>query len=249
MAATVTIDVNLAGTISLTFKNTAGALTDPSAMTLAITDSLGTAKTPITLADLPTPLIKDGTGLYHYTYTVGGTDPTGVWIIRCDATISTIAVACEVTWNVYTTAALWVSVGEVKSYALVNYTALNWSTGVPFTNEDSFNAFLQGFLIPRAQGHVNSYCHRDFAVDYTGSTIPEEIRDICARAAANMVQYLVMNKMGPLVTTAGGYKLRIPTQEVLPDELKRLLEPWITHTPYVKSTSYKTAAIADAWDE
>jgi len=230
MAATVSIDVNLAGTISLTFKNTAGTLTDPSSMTLAITDSLGTAKTPITLADLPTPLIKDGIGLYHYTYTVGGTDPTGVWIIRCDATISTIAVATEVTWNIYTTGSLWVSVGEVKQYSLVKWSDLNYLTTppTPFANEDSYNAFLQGFLIPRAQGHVNSYCQRDFDVDYTGSTIPEEIRDICARAASNMIQYMVMNKLGALITTGAGYKLRIPTQEVITPELAKLLDPWVT---------------------
>jgi hypothetical protein len=68
-------------------------------------------------------------------------------------------------------------------------------------------------------------------VDYP-SAIPDAIKDICARATSNMVQYLVMNKTGPLIRISD-YKISMPQQDVLPDDLKKLLEPWVT---YVKTT-------------
>jgi hypothetical protein len=126
----------------------------------------------------------------------------------------------------------WTTASEVKRYAPVKWDALNYNATTdppaPFGNEAAFNSFLADTLIPRAQGHINAFCKRDFDADYpTG--IPEDVKDVCARAVANMVQYMVMNKMGPLIRT-GDYQISIPKQAVLTDELKDDLAAYVTKT-------------------
>jgi hypothetical protein len=121
----------------------------------------------------------------------------------------------------------WTTAAEVKKYALVKWDSLDYSTSpaAPFANEAAFDSFLTDILIPRAQAHINRHCRRDFDADYL-SGVPEDIKDICARVAANMIQYMVMNKMGPLIR-AGDYQLSIPRQAVLTDEIKADLAEYV----------------------
>lgn len=145
----------------------------------------------------------------------------------------------------------WTTSTLVKQYALVKWDSLNYLVNppTPFGNEAAFDGFLVDYLIPAAQGHIKAYCSRDFDVEYVGSTLPEAIQDICARAAANMIQYLVMNKMGPLIRT-GDYQLSIPDQSVLTPDLRQLLAPWrLQRTGHVVASSYKTHEIRRRWDE
>lgn len=141
---------------------------------------------------------------------------------------------------------VWATCQDVRRYALIKWDSLNYATNTPFASENDFDQFLSGTLIPRAQAHINAFCRRDFDLDYL-SGVPEAVKDVAARATANMVQYLVMNKMGPLIQT-GDFKLKIPTQAVLTDELKALLMPWVKRTPRATSTPYKTREIQDTWD-
>jgi hypothetical protein len=132
---------------------------------------------------------------------------------------------------------------------MVKWDSLNYVTSppAPFADEAAFNSFLTATLIPRAQGHINAHCKRDFDVDYAASSIPEAIKDVAARATANMIQYLVMNKMGPLIRT-GDFQISIPQQAVLTKELKDLLAPWVKRAGHVKATDWKTKEITDTWD-
>jgi hypothetical protein len=143
----------------------------------------------------------------------------------------------------------WVDSATVKKYALVKWSSLNYDekTSAPFANEAAFDTFLTSTLIPRAQGHINAFCKRDFDTDYPDG-VPGAIADVAARAAANMIQYLVMNRMGPLIQT-GDFKVKIPTQAVLTDELKALLAPWVKLIPYTKGSKYQTRQIEDRWGE
>jgi hypothetical protein len=140
----------------------------------------------------------------------------------------------------------WTTASEVRKYALVKHDSLNYTTGTPFTNETAFDAFLTGTLIPRAQAHITAYCKRDFDTDYPDG-IPDAIKDIAARATANMIQYLVMNRMGPLIRT-GDYQISIPDQSVLTMELRDLLRPWVRRAGHLKATDWKTKEITDTWD-
>jgi hypothetical protein len=143
----------------------------------------------------------------------------------------------------------WTTASEVRKYALVKWDSLNYVTTppTPFATETAFDTFLTDALIPRAQNHINASCKRDFDVDYpTG--IPDAIKDVAARATANMIQYLVMNKMGPLIRT-GDYQISIPEQAVLTKELRDLLASWIRRAGHVKVTPYKTDDIRELWDE
>ena len=140
----------------------------------------------------------------------------------------------------------WIGASEVRQYAIVKWDSLNYASGQPFADESAFNEFLTNTLIPRAQGHINAFCKRDFDVDYpTG--IPDAIKDVAARASANMIQYLVMNKMGPLIRV-GDYKTSIPEQAVLTKELRDLLAPWVKRGGHVKATDWKTKEITETWD-
>ena len=143
----------------------------------------------------------------------------------------------------------WTTASEVRKYALVKWDSLNYVTSppTPFANETAFDAFLTDTLIPRVQGHINAFCKRDFDADYL-SGIPDAIKDVAARATANMIQYLVMNKMGPLIRT-GDYQISIPEQAVLTKELRDLLASWIRRAGHVKVTPYKTDDIRELWDE
>lgn len=141
----------------------------------------------------------------------------------------------------------WTTSAEVKKYALVKWDSLNYTTGTPFANEAAFDAFLDGTLIIRAQGHVNKHCKRDFDVDYPGA-VPDAVKDVAARATANMLQYMVMNKMGPLVHETV-FQISIPVQAVLTKELVELLASWVKRRPYTKSSAYQTQPIKDDWGE
>ena len=148
----------------------------------------------------------------------------------------------------------WTNHAEVKIYAATKWNALNVSggtggTGVqaPFPNEAAFDTFIDATLIPRAQSHINRFCKRDFDVDFSGA-IPPAIQDVAARASANMIQYMVSNKMGPLVHETM-FQISIPVQAVLPKDLQDLLTPWIKHYPYTTATPYRTDKIADDWNE
>jgi hypothetical protein len=135
----------------------------------------------------------------------------------------------------------------VKRYSEVKWDSFNTSDGTPFINEADFNTFLDNVLIPRAQGHINKFCKRDFDVDFPGA-VPDAVQDVAARATANMLQYMVMNKMGPLIQ-AGQFKISIPELAALATEEELLLEPWIKRRPYIASTPYRTDKIADDWTE
>jgi len=142
----------------------------------------------------------------------------------------------------------WTTASEVRKYALVKSDSLNYVTTppTPFANESAFDTFLTDTLIPRAQGHINAFCKRDFDTAYpTG--IPDAVKDVAARATANMIQYLVMNKMGPLIRT-GDYQISIPNQSVLTKELHDLLAPWVKRGGHVKATDWKTKEITDTWE-
>jgi hypothetical protein len=141
---------------------------------------------------------------------------------------------------------VWATCQDVRRYALVKWDSLNYATNTPFASENDFDQFLSGTLIPRAQAHINAFCRRDFDLDYPDG-IPEAVKDVAARAAANMVQYLVMNKMGPLIRT-GDYQISIPDQSVLTKELRDLLAPWVRCAGHVKTTPYKTREIDDTWE-
>lgn len=143
----------------------------------------------------------------------------------------------------------WVDCTTVKQYALVKWQDLNYNgkANLPFGDEDAFDDFLEETLIPRAQGHINRFCKRDFDADYPGA-VPDPIKDVAARATANMVQYMVMNKMGPLIHQ-GQFTLSIPDQSVLTKDLLQLLAPWVKRRPYSKASDYKTDKITDDWSE
>ena len=115
----------------------------------------------------------------------------------------------------------------------------------PFLNEAAFDTFIDATLIPRAQSHINRFCKRDFDVDFPGA-VPPAIQDVAARAAANMIQYMVSNKMGPLVHETM-FQISIPVQAVLPKDLQDLLTPWVKRYPYTKASDYRTDKISSSW--
>jgi len=120
-----------------------------------------------------------------------------------------------------------------KLYAQVTYE--DFMQGA-FADDAAIESFIDEYLLPSVESHIEAYCDRDFDAEYP-SAIPGAIKDVASRAIANMLQYMVMNKMGPLVRT-GDFKLEIPEQEILTPGLRALLSPWVKRTPIVKSSDY-----------
>ena len=128
---------------------------------------------------------------------------------------------------------VWCTAAYVKSYAQLKYSDFLEGT---FANDTAFETFITGTLLPAVEGHIEAYCSRDFDADYP-SGVPAAVKDICARAAANVLQYMIANKQGPLVRVED-FKLAIPEQEILTPALKKLLESWRYRPSHVKSTDY-----------
>jgi hypothetical protein len=237
------------GKLSFVFVDYDGNAATPSNVDINIIDPTGAVAKTLTLTDL---LPADSPGHYHYDYDTGTDAVAGVWRVECKATIQTFEDFQKTTFNVMVPSTIWISGEEARRYALVRYDSLNYSkTSVPFSNEYEFNVFVEEFLIPSAQGHVNAYCNRDFDTDYSGA-IPAAIRDICARVVSNMIQYLVMNKSGPLIRMSD-YQISMPKQDVLTTEIKMLLDPWITYGLaaqgfILKHRDYVTQKTQEQWD-
>jgi hypothetical protein len=133
----------------------------------------------------------------------------------------------------------WITASEVKKYAQVKYTDFMEGS---FASETELDSFITDSVIPAVESHIEAYCRRDFDADYP-SGIPNAIKDVARRASTNILQYMIMNKMGPLIRVDERfqhYKLGIPEQEVLTPGLKALLDPWVKASTYVKATEYKT---------
>jgi len=135
----------------------------------------------------------------------------------------------------------WLTASEITGarlrYAGVDHT--DFKEGA-FSSDAELDAWIGQTLLPAVEGHIEGKCERDFDVDYP-SGIPPEVKDIASRAIANMLQYMVMNKMGPLIRTSGPsgeIKLAIPEQEILTPGLLKLLAPFKRREPHVKSTDY-----------
>ena len=229
------------GTINLVFTDFSGAFADPTAVVLTIKDSLGATKATKAITDLT----HDSLGHYRYHHDTAATDPVGVWRIECKGTVATFDEVSVITWEVMTPGTQWISAGRVKQHALVKWDTLNYDVNMPFANEYEFDTFIDRFLIPEAEGHMNAFCRRDFGADFPGA-IPPAIQGITARVAANMIQYLVMNRSGPLIKVSD-YKVSIPKEEVITPELAALLTPWLKATRFIKSRPYKTDRISDEW--
>ena len=128
----------------------------------------------------------------------------------------------------------WVTASEVKLYAQVKYSDFVEGS---FTDEAAFDTFITGTVVPAVESHIEAYCDRDFDTDYP-SGIPAAIKDVARRAAANILQYMIANKQGPLVRVEE-FKVAIPEQEILTPGLRRLLDRWKYRQPHVKSTEYE----------
>jgi len=124
----------------------------------------------------------------------------------------------------------WITADDVKDYSKVTYDMLGYA------NDDAFVTFLTDKIIPRVQSHINTFCRRDFDVDFPGA-IPNDVKDLAARVAANILQYIIMNKMGPLIRERE-IKLTIPEQDIFKG-VEKQLDRWVKRTPITKASSYK----------
>jgi hypothetical protein len=238
------------GRLTFVFVDGAGAGAAPDTVAVSVKDSAGVEQKTLGLADLSQDA-PPVTGHYYYFLALASDALAGVWRVECKVSIGDFDDFSKATFNVMLPRTQWISADEVKQYALVKYDSLNYATSVPFGSEYEFNVFIDELLIPRAQGHINTYCRRNLDTEYGPTGMPEPLRDIAARATANMIQYLVMNKMGPLIKVSD-YRISIPVQEVLTKELLALLQPWTLDQikkGRMKTTQYQTTKVAQQWGQ
>jgi len=127
----------------------------------------------------------------------------------------------------------WVTAKEVKDRAQVDHT--DFREGF-FPDENALDTNINEVILPGIQSHINKHCERDFDVDFPEG-VPPAIKLVAREAAANTLQYMVLNKMGPLVREEQ-FKLLIPEQVIFTPSLMKILASWRFRQPHVKSTSY-----------
>jgi len=127
----------------------------------------------------------------------------------------------------------WVTAKEAKERAQVDHT--DFREGF-FPNEDALDANINDVILPGIESHVNKICDRDFNVDFPEG-VPPAIKSVAREAASNTLQYMVLNRMGPLVRE-DQFKLLIPEQVIFTQSLMKILALWRFRQPHVKSTDY-----------
>jgi hypothetical protein len=65
---------------------------------------------------------------------------------------------------------------------------------------------------------------------YGYATVPSTVFNVCVEICTKILQYMVINKLGPILPSAGPFgtiKQIIPEREIFPSELKRLLSAYV----------------------
>ncbi|MEM2122913.1 MAG: hypothetical protein QXE79_04670 [Candidatus Bathyarchaeia archaeon] len=134
-----------------------------------------------------------------------------------------------------------VTIEECKRYAQVTYDQLG------FSSEVEFDSWINDVLIAEAEGVVEAYCRRSFSEDYP-SGIPEAVRAVIRRIVSNTLQVAVLNRAGPLIRV-GDWRVEWADRNIFTDDLRRLLDPYVKQTRYIKATDYQTDRVKEAWGE
>jgi hypothetical protein len=91
-----------------------------------------------------------------------------------------------------------------------------------FESDDALDLFLKD-LLRRAQDHAESYLGRT----YTPETVPPAVKEVALRLAANMYNYLLKVRRGPLMQV-GEFEVRLVDDSVFTPALRRDLRPFRT---------------------
>ena len=97
-------------------------------------------------------------------------------------------------------------------------------------DENAFNELILD-LIQRAEGHINSYCKRNWYPrknedgSTTEVTVPFAVKDVCVRLVANMIAFIQARKDNP-VKQVNDFSMTIFSSEVFTDDLKEDLKPF-----------------------
>lgn len=110
---------------------------------------------------------------------------------------------------------LWANASELREIVgEINASQLG------FTDDDEVDGFLYD-LLERAQGHVRGYLGRD----YRYYDVPSAVKEATLRLAANMYNYALKVRRGPLVQT-GTFEVELVDDMVFTRALKKDLEPY-----------------------
>jgi len=85
------------------------------------------------------------------------------------------------------------------------------------------------YIILRA-GFNEGYKNYKLIYDYGYESVPSTVANVCIEICTKILQYMVINKMGPLLPSGGPFgtiKQIIPEREIFPDTLKKLLASYV----------------------
>jgi hypothetical protein len=117
-------------------------------------------------------------------------------------------------------------------------------TDCGFTSQAAMDAHITEVLIPAVQSLIEEHLKRT----YTDANVPAAVEQIAMRLAAKGLQFIIVNKMGPLIRVAD-YRVQLARDDIMSPEIRAELEPFVLRSAKVKSTTYRTENLKQDWDE
>jgi hypothetical protein len=116
-----------------------------------------------------------------------------------------------------------------------------------FLSETSLETFVTDNIIPGVEARVQEI----IGVAYTSlsATAQADVKLAATQAAVNVLLYIRMNKMGPVITNPQGFNLQVPIIQAFTPEIMAALERYVTHTECIESSEYKTDGIKETGEE
>jgi len=114
-----------------------------------------------------------------------------------------------------------------------------------FISENTLETFVSTNIILGVENRVAEI----IGVTYTAETVPADVKLAATQAACNVLAYIRVNRMGPLITNPQGFNLSVPIVTAFTPEIMAVLALHKTSTEQLASSEYKTDKIRDTWEE
>lgn len=114
-----------------------------------------------------------------------------------------------------------------------------------FLSFDAFRTWVTSHVIPGIEGRIAKLTSKT----WTASDIPGGLKQLAHQAGANLLLYLRANQQGPLITNPQGFNLEVPIIHAFTPEMLAELEGYKDRPSIATSSSYKTKAIKETWEE
>lgn len=121
--------------------------------------------------------------------------------------------------------------------------ATDWMK-LKFVDDATFTTWINDNVISGIESRVAQITGKTWTAD----TVPEGVKQIAHIAGSNVLIYLRVNQLGPLIQR-GEFNLAAPQVPTFTEVMIKDLERFKQCTEQIVSSDYKTQALKDTWEE